>query len=159
MRMSAFRYPTEPHSPEDYRVHRTDSEAAHPRASFDSEHSPGYESDAESIAIPASPSTTQHHAMVPRHDSSQTAISRPTSGGRSDDTVWERQEEHSSSARRRHSVGAFVYHRHGATLAPIPNSIAASEDGNPSSDRDLSTSAPSHLHPYVSGFSLPELRS
>ncbi|KAF8911566.1 hypothetical protein CPB84DRAFT_1671675 [Gymnopilus junonius] len=150
MRMSAFRYPVEPQSPQEYRVHETRSEPAHPRESVESVNSPGYESDAESIAM-ASPSTVQF-ASVPRHDSSQTAISRPTSGGRSEDTVWERQDELSPSGRRRYSGGPFMYHRQGAMLAPIPNSIHASEDGNRSSDRDLTTTTPSHLHPYVSGF-------
>ncbi|KDR75588.1 hypothetical protein GALMADRAFT_248075 [Galerina marginata CBS 339.88] len=154
-RMSAFRYPNEPPTPHGYPVpHNADSQAGHPRRSTESETSPGYDSDAESIVMPASPSTVHNHAMAPRQNSSHTAMSRPTSGGKSDDTVWEHQDDFPSSARRRHSDGPLLHNRHGTAVATIPGSVPASEEGHRSSDREHSVT-PSQLHPYVINFTSP----
>ncbi|KAF4614593.1 hypothetical protein D9613_003309 [Agrocybe pediades] len=160
--------------------------------------SPDYESgaegDAESIEMAASPSIVtshthhstaqapqvQHHAMAPRQSSSQTYVSRPTSGGRSEDTVWERQEERSTStsagARRRfvHDGPSSGYHVSGASrrdggghgydvgidMPPIPGSTRASSRPRlRSNDHERPPTpmpvSPSPLHPYVINFTSP----
>ncbi|PPQ72203.1 hypothetical protein CVT25_006597 [Psilocybe cyanescens] len=152
-RMSSFRFPNEQRSPQEG-VQSTTSHAGHPRRSTESETSPGYESDAESIAL-ASPSTIHFQSLTPRQDSSQTAMSRPTSGGRSDDTVWERHDDYSSSARRQHADGPFVYNRQGVIVSTIPGSGPASEEeGQRSNDRERAAT-PSLLHPYLVNFTSP----
>lgn len=152
-RMNSFRFPNhsynEPMSPQ--AVQATESHIGYNRRSMESETSPGYESDAESI-VPVSPSTIQFHTISKRQSSSQTAMSRPTSGGKSDDTVWERHDDYSSgSARRRHADGPFVFNRQGVMVTTIPGSAPASEDGHRSTDLERA-GTPSLLHPYVSHF-------
>jgi hypothetical protein len=159
VRMGAFRCPIEPAgATQAHAIYVTESQAGHSRHSAESI-SPGYESDAESLAM-ASPTMPSHlmdyhppqnksHPQY-RHDSSQTAASRPTSGGRSDDTVWERQDDSSPyTTRRRHSDGPFVYNRHRSIVAAIPGSVPISEEGHRSTDHERETGS-SQLHPYVS---------
>ena len=163
VRMGAFRYPTEPAgASQTHPIYVTESQAGRCRTSAEST-SPGYESDAESFAM-ASPTRPSHqmncgppenkqHPQY-RHDSSQTAASRPTSGGRSDDTVWERKDDSlPHGTRRRHSDGPIVYNRHRNIVAAFPGSVPVSEEGHRSTDHERETGS-SQLHPYVSAIRL-----
>ncbi|PPQ81175.1 hypothetical protein CVT24_009475 [Panaeolus cyanescens] len=89
-------------------VYRTQSQPVRPRPSTDGEMSPGYESDSDSISVttPTNPIPMQDYFARPQthvraesgstgynnSGTTQTMVSRPTSGGRSDDTRWERTE-------------------------------------------------------------------
>ncbi|KIM40373.1 hypothetical protein M413DRAFT_178223 [Hebeloma cylindrosporum] len=164
LRMGAFRYAAEPAGASQiHPIYATESQAGHYRHSTEST-SPGYESDAESFDM-ASPTVPSHlmdyqppqdkpHPQY-RHDSSQTAASRPTSGGRSDDTVWERQDDSlPHPPRRRHSDGPYVYNRHLSVVAAIPGSVPVSEEGHRSTDHERETGS-SNLHPYLMNFTSP----
>lgn len=156
VRMGAFRYPAD--DSQIHPIYVTESQAGQSRHSAEST-SPGYESDAESFAMASStipsphlidyhPPKNRSHPQY-RHDSSQTAASRPTSGGRSDDTVWERQDDSLPHTKRRRSDGPFVYSRHRSIIAVIPGSVPVSEEGHRSTDHERETGS-SQLHPYVS---------
>ncbi|KAF8963619.1 hypothetical protein BDZ97DRAFT_984668 [Flammula alnicola] len=179
-RMGGFRYSTEqPMAAAGQPVYATESQPARPRRpSGESETSPGYESDAESIGMATSPTLPFHMMMT----NPPTAASRPTSGGRSDDTVWEHHDDFPVHAhgqvellqsgsskfaarRRPHSDGPFVYNRHGIIVAAIPGagggaSAAHSEEGHHGGHMHRSSdphreNAPSHLHPYLINFTSP----
>ena len=176
-RMNSFRYPDDA-TPSAYHIYQTTSLPARPRRSGESETSPGYDSDAESFAMESptmrfqsipSPQagldfTHQHQHQLQRspsdaterQDSAHTAVSRPTSGGKSSVTAWEQVQSSISPTlfsrtRRRHSDGPFIYNTQGVIVA----AIQASDEGHGQSSRGHGE-AHSQLHPYVSGlFSFP----
>jgi len=148
VRMGTFRSPTEPLK--DLQIHTiytTESQAGHYRRSTEND-SLECESDADSFVI-ASPTTPhvmeEHHPQRRFHQQSRQDSSQTASGGRSDDTMWERQDD-SLPNRRRHSDG--VYNRHRIIVAAIPGS-PASEEGHWSTDHEREAGR-SQLHPFVS---------
>lgn len=137
-------------------------------AESEAEFSPGYESDAESFGMAPSPTLARPRRLPPQRPDTQPEEPRPQSGGRSDDTVWERPDERgvhpeplptsSSLARRRpRSDGPFVYNSDGvivSTVAGMPNNLRRTscdsqhQVGPRLSGRDREN--PTLLHPYVS---------
>lgn len=107
--------------------------------------SPGYESDTESIAMP-SPTVPSRRIIL---------ASRRTSGGRSDETVWEGLDELPISPRRRQSFdGPSLFGRSRKAGVTILDGIAASQEEveGRSSDVERGPAISSHLHPYVRNF-------
>lgn len=108
---------------------------------MESELSPGYESDAESVA-PSSHAHSLHNVPANSQASQPTPTSKSMAPS-SDDTMWEREQENATYKQRRHSDGPFFHDRRGTTVDPRFASPATLEAGRapPSS---------SQLHPYVS---------
>ncbi|RDB22266.1 hypothetical protein Hypma_010598 [Hypsizygus marmoreus] len=136
IRMNSFRFPdASPTHSSDLR--HTQSLPPHRRNSFESELSPGYESDAESIGMPSPPL-----APVPPPP----LLAQPTMSvaPSSDDTVWEREHETAPPPRRRYSDGPFFFDQRGQ----IAWSPSVQEEGR-------GAISPSQLHPYVINFTSP----
>ncbi|KAF9463534.1 hypothetical protein BDZ94DRAFT_1297750 [Collybia nuda] len=145
IRMSSFRFPD---SPSPHPFHALDNQSR-PRVgrrnSTESDLSPGYESDAESVAL--SSHLPSLHTM-PANLEAIHPTSTSKSAAPSDDTVWERDQENAVYKRRRHSDGPFFYDRRENTVDPRLTSPSTLETGRavPSS---------SQLHPYVMNFTSP----
>lgn len=109
---------------------------------MESELSPGYESDAESVA-PSLHAHSLHNVPADSQTSQPMSMSKSMAPS-SDDTVWERAQENATyKRRRRHSDGPFFLGRRVTTADPRFASPGTLESGRapPSS---------SQLHPYVS---------
>ena len=130
--LRSFRFPIRP-IPDSVFVCPAESPGRH---SAESQISPGYESDAESIAMP-SPIPSRRKILT--RSLSSTGASRP--GGQFDDTTWRGREQPDA----RHPRKAEVI---------ILGGISASEEGTGSRsinlEREPATS--SQLHPYVRNF-------
>jgi hypothetical protein len=143
--LRSFRYPVKHPIPDSVLLYPTESQEGNRRHSAESRISPGYESDAESIAMP-SPTV-----LVTRNRS--TGASRPIAGGRPDDTTWRGREELSTLPRRRQSPGPSLFSRpRKVGIAILGGGIPTSEEEGRgrSSDFEREPAAPSQLHPYVS---------
>ena len=176
MQMGSFRYPNDPaeHDVAEYSRYAMNSAPRIVRSvESEGELSPGYDSDAESFGMAPSPTLPFHRRSFRRPDI-QTETSRPDSGGRSDDTVWEPPDDHPfphtqglaeplptsslKTRKRPRSEGPFVYNSEGvvvSTIPALPNNSSRttyesqSNGGHRPSNRERE-SFPSHLHPYVS---------
>jgi len=148
--LRSFRYPVKHPIPDSVLVDPTESQEGKHRHSGESEISPGYESDAESIA--PSPAV-----LLTRNPS--TGASRPIAGGRSDDAMWRGREEPSIIPRRLQSPdGPSLFSRpRKVGVAIFGGGISTSEEegGGMSSDGEREPAAPSQLHPYVINFTSP----
>ena len=134
--LRSFRFPVNHPVPDPVLLYPTESqEGNNHRHSAESQISPGYESDAESIAMP-SPTV-----LLTRNRS--TGTSRPTADGLSDDTMRRQPPDGPSLLSRPKKVG----------IAILGGGLSISEDeerGRSSFEREPATS--SQLHPYVSKF-------
>ena len=131
--LRSFRFPINHPVPDPVLLYPTESQEGNYRHSTESQISPGYESDAESIAMP-SPTV-----LLTRKRSTDT--SRPVAEGQSDDTMRRQPPDGPSLLSRPKKVG----------IAILSGGIPISEDeerGRASFERDPATS--SLLHPYVS---------
>lgn len=176
MQMGSFRYPNDPtdHDVAEYSRYAMSSAPRIARsADSGGELSPGYDSDAESFGMAPSPTLPFHQRSLRRPDM-PTGTSRPDSGGRSDDTVWERPDEYPfphtqglaeplptsslKTRKRPRSDGPFVYNSEGVVVSTIPalpnnssrTTYESQSNGGPRQSNRERESLPSHLHPYVS---------
>ena len=143
--LRSFRFPVNHPVPDPVLLYPTESQEGNFQHSTESQISPGYESDAESIAMP-SPTV-----LLTRKHSTDT--SRPVADGRSDNTKWKGREEPSTLPRRRQSPdGPSLLSRPRkvgiAILAGM--SISEEEDRGRSSDLVREPATSPQLHPYVS---------
>lgn len=137
--LRSFRFPVNHPIPDPLLLYPTESqEGNNYRHSAESQISPGYESDAESIAMP-SPTV-----LLTRKRS--TGTSRPTADGQSYDTMRRQPPDGPSLLGRPRKVG----------IAILSGGMSTSEDeerGRSSFEREPATS--SQLHPYVINFTSP----
>ena len=135
--LRSFRFPVKHHpKPDPVLLYPTESQEGNFRHSAESQISPGYESDAESIAMP-SPTV-----LLTRKRS--TGTSRPVADGQSDDTMRRQPLDGPSLLSRQRKVGIAILGGGGG--------ISISEDeerGRSSIEREPATTS-SQLHPYVS---------
>ncbi|TFK44980.1 hypothetical protein BDQ12DRAFT_673903 [Crucibulum laeve] len=154
--MNAFRFPDEPPAGHPLDVLEPQSQPSRRRRdSAESEISPGYETDAESIAMDSQAMSL--HFVSSRRITSQTDVSHLVSGERSEDTVWERPQEHIAPIpQRRYSDGPFIYSPPENIIRTIPESPMHLTRSQPRRLRPTSPPpAPSQLHPYVIHFTSP----
>jgi len=147
VRMGKFHCPTaEPlEDPQIHTIYATESQAGHYRGSTE-DASLGYESDVDSfvMASPTTPHIMDHHPQRRSHEQNRQDSSQTASGGRSDDTVWERRDD-SLPNRRRHSDGVYNHHR---------IIVASVSEGHWSTDHEREA-GPSQLHPFLINFTSP----
>ena len=143
--LRSFRFPVDHSVPDPVLLYPTGSQE-NCRHSAESQISPGYESDAESIAMP-SPTV-----LLTRKRS--TSTSRPVADGRSDNRKWKGREEPSTSPRRRqsHDGPSLLTRPRRVGIAILAGGISLSEEGerSRSSDLEREPAASPQLHPYVS---------
>ena len=144
--LRSFRFPVDHPVPDPDLLYPTESQEENCRHSAESQISPGYESDAESIAMP-SPTV-----LLTRKRS--TSTSRPVADGRSDDRKWKGREEPSTSPRRRqsHDGPSLLTRPRRVGIAILGGGISLSEEEERgrSSDLEREPAASPQLHPYVS---------
>ena len=138
--LRSFRFPVNHPVPDPVLLYPTESQEGNYRHSAESQISPGYESDAESIAMP-SPTV-----LLTRKGST----SRPAADAQPDDRRG--REGPSILPRRRQSPGPSLLSRpRKVGIAILGSGISISEEeerGRSSFEREPAT--PSLLHPYVS---------
>jgi hypothetical protein len=142
--LRSFRFPVNHPISDPVLLYPTESQEGNYRHSAESQISPGYESDAESIAMP-SPTI-----LLTRKRS--TGTSRPVADGQSDDRRG-REESSILPRRRRQSLDgpSFRSHPRKVGIAILDGGISMTEEGGrgrSSLEREPVTS--SQLHPYVS---------
>ena len=137
--LRSFRFPVNQPIPDPVPLYPTESqEGKNYRHSAESQISPGYESDAESIAMP-SPTV-----LLTRKRS--TGTSRPVADGQFDDTMRRQPPDGPSLLSRPRKVG----------IAILSGGISEDEErGRSSFEREP---ASSQLHPYVSRFGTYSLK-
>ena len=141
--LRSFRFPANHPMPDPVLLYPTVSQEGNGRNSGESQISPGYESDAESIAMPS--------PTILLTQKRSTGTSRPIADAQSDDRRG--REESSILPRRRQSPDGPSLLSHprkvGITILDAGTSISEEEErGRSSLEREPATS--SQLHPYVS---------
>jgi len=137
--LRSFRFPVNHPITDPVLLYPTESqEGVNYRHSAESQISPGYESDAESIAMPS--------PTVLLTQKRSTGTSRPVVDGQSDDTIRRQRPDGPSLPSRPRKAG----------IAILSGGLSISEDegrGRSSFEREPATS--SQLHPYVINFTSP----
>lgn len=150
--LRSFRFPNNHSIPDLDLVYSTESQTGTGRRhSSESQTSLGYETDAESIAMP-SPTVPSRRVFLTRHDSAHTGA---TACAHSDDTIWRRPEE--PSVRRESFDGPSLFSRPKKFGVTMFGDTPAAEEGvgGRSNDLERDPAITSQLHPYVINFTSP----